>query len=101
MRRMLYTLSTRGKSLPLGSPVALAITADDAFGDVTSLGAGGGAASFRSPGVLQQLPGGATSPEGFQAVCLRGLSTGQEKTAEELLVKVCVPPAKEWKEAPT
>lgn len=65
-------------------------------------GGGGRRRSSSESRVLQySSPGGAASPEGFQAVRLRGLSTGQEKAAEELLVKVCVPPAAgEWKEAP-
>ena len=63
-------------------------------------GGGRGRSSSESRVLQYSSPGGAASPEGFQAVRLRGLSTGQEKAAE-LLVKVCVPPAAgEWKEAP-
>lgn len=55
-------------------------------------GGGWGRSSSESRILRYSSPGGAVSPEGFQAVRLRGRPTGQEKAAEELLDKVCVPP---------
>ena len=54
-------------------------------------GGGRGRSSSESRVLRYSSPGGAV-PEGFQAVRRRGRPTRQEKAAEELLDKVCIPP---------
>lgn len=86
-----YTLSTSGTSL-LGTGEAQLLSPSllmmprrcDQSG-----GGGRGRSSSESKVLRYSSPGGAASPEGFQAVRLRGRPRGEEKVGDELSEKVC------------